>query len=1032
MVAGFLYRYPALLIAGLIAVILAGSNALISLPRLEDPVLGKRVGVVGTVYPVSGSAQVEEQVTIPIENALSSLEHVERVRSTSLKNVSNVVVELDDTKQIAPVWDKVRTELSKLENQLPDGCGVPELEVFPLKAYAAILSLSPATFRNEDFKRDLSSNRPEEWHRLRVAVDELKSQIAGIDGSEQVAVVGDVGEEVRVEILPEQLFSLGASAAMISGKISSVASGEASTFESVDQLSAIKLRFGPQDPVLLSDVASIRQTTTFQGREKALVDGVESIVLGVLVSDTIRIDAWAQELDDVLRDFENRNASIQVESLFSQADHVESRMQLLIRNLGMGAAAVVGVVVILMGWRNMLVVASTLPLSVLMVLAGMKVLDIPIHQMSVTGLIVALGLLIDNAIVMVEEVRMRRKHGRSPLSAINASIHHLALPLFGSTLTTALAFLPIAILSGPAGEFVGSIAVSVILAIVASLMLAMSVVPALVGMTGCRANPGWFSDGISNATIERMYKASLRYIFRAPIDGIILSLMLPLAGFLVSMHLPVQFFPPTDRAQIYIEVEKASRNGLDDVAASVQKVEEIVAGDSRIGRQSWFLGRSAPTFYYNVVPSRRGATSYAQAFLDVKSSQPTRALVRDLQQSIDASVSDCRCVVRQLEQGPPFDAPIEIRVVGPEADELTRIGDQIRRRLSQIRHVTQTRCDLSDVAPKIGWDMDPLVAERLQVTREDVAGFAYTTLNGAVAGQVVVDGQQLPVRVVVALGADSRLEKLAALPFVMRPSSVLPSGPVSFGRVAKPVMDSDYDRSTRLDGRHVNEIKAYLQAGILPSVVLDDFKSQFAKSGIELPDGYEIQFGGETEKRADAVGRLMANAFLLAAAMLVALFLVFRSIRSALIIAAVGGLSIGLGPFSLFLFGYPFGFMAIVGTMGLVGIAINDSIVVLAALRAECSANDNSDAVADVVFNCTRHIVTTTLTTIFGFLPLVVGGSEFWPPLAISIAGGVGGATLLALYFVPSLYLAIGKSSDRSVPKYLIRPSSFSDAEKRS
>ena len=278
-----------------------------------------------------------------------------------------------------------------------------------------------------------------------------------------------------------------------------------------------------------------------------------------------------------------------------------------------------------------------------------------------------------------------------------------------------------------------------------------------------------------------------------------------------------------------------------------------------------------------------------------------------------------------------------------------------------------------------------------------------------------------PARVVVSLPADSRLETLAALPVVMQKSHFRESGPALLANIATPFPSTDYDRSLRLDGRHVNEIKAYIQAGVLPSVALDEFKAQLEESEIDIPDGYELQFGGETEERADAVGRLMANAVLLAAAMLFTLFAVFRSIRSALIIAAVGGLSIGLGPLALFLFGYPFGFMAIVGTMGLVGIAINDSIVVLAALHAECDSAAGVDDVAETVFGCTRHIIATTLTTIVGFLPLIVGGSEFWPPLAISIAGGVGGATLLALYFVPSLYLFVGSPAapDR---RYLIRP----------
>ena len=212
----------------------------------------------------------------------------------------------------------------------------------------------------------------------------------------------------------------------------------------------------------------------------------------------------------------------------------------------------------------------------------------------------------------------------------------------------------------------------------------------------------------------------------------------------------------------------------------------------------------------------------------------------------------------------------------------------------------------------------------------------------------------------------------------------------------------------RIDGRRVNEIKAYLQAGVLPSVVVDNFKQRLTQAGFALPSGYALEFGGETEQRSQAINNLIANAIVLFALMLLTLVASFRSFRCAFIIAVVGAMSAGLGPLALDIFGFPFGFMAIVGTMGLVGVAINDSIVVLAAIRANASSRAGDSAeMTNVVADCTRHIIATTLTTIVGFLPLILGGGGFWPPLAITIAGGVGGATLLALYFVPSLYLVL-------------------------
>jgi multidrug efflux pump subunit AcrB len=273
------------------------------------------------------------------------------------------------------------------------------------------------------------------------------------------------------------------------------------------------------------------------------------------------------------------------------------------------------------------------------------------------------------------------------------------------------------------------------------------------------------------------------------------------------------------------------------------------------------------------------------------------------------------------------------------------------------------------------------------------------------------------------------LDQLAAIPLITqgpppsagstgRPPGQLAKAPVNstLASLTEFQLTSDVGGIVRIDGRRVNEVKAYIQAGVLPSIVMESFKTRLMESDFSLPEGYTLEFGGETEQRSNAVRSLIANAIVLFALMLMTLVASFRSFRCAIIIACVGGLSVGLGPLALFVFGYPFGFMAIVGTMGLVGVAINDSIVVLAAIRGnQPSLDGNVVELTRVVSGCTRHIIATTLTTIVGFLPLILTGGGFWPPLAIAIAGGVGAATFLALYFVPALHLLLFRKNRTAV-----------------
>ncbi len=336
-----------------------------------------------------------------------------------------------------------------------------------------------------------------------------------------------------------------------------------------------------------------------------------------------------------------------------------------------------------------------------------------------------------------------------------------------------------------------------------------------------------------------------------------------------------------------------------------------------------------------------------------------------------------------------------------------------------------TRADAGESIPNLSLELDQIAAEKSGLSETEVAGQLYTTLIGAPAGKLFDGSEELPVRIKLKFGDESKLDLLGALPIYSAnqrpaagpgdPRNSSPPPTPSLASLAEFELTADAGASVRIDGRRVIEIKAYLQAGVLPSVAVNEFKKRLAQSGLVLPSGYKLEFGGETEQRSQAVSNLIANSIVLFALMLLTLVASFQSFRCALIIAAVGFMSAGLGPLALQLFGYPFGFMAIVGTMGLIGVAINDSIVVLAAIRANPAASAGNVAeITDVVADCTRHVITTTLTTIVGFLPLIVGGGGFWPPLAITIAGGVGGATLLALYFVPSLYLVLRGSPNVS------------------
>ena len=1031
MITGYLHRNPRIVWLLLATIVIAGLSSYFVIPRLEDPVLGQRVAVVTTTYPGADPAKLDSTVSNPIESWLKEFPEIKQVRSNTRTNISNVVIELhDQVNDAESVWSSIENKLSANAGQLPAGCNDPDLDVFPLKAFAAILAIVPKSEIELD---------PFQHRRL---ARELRARLLNLSSTESVEIFGDPGEQISIEVDPAVLSSTGLTVGRIAQQIEDselVPAGDSELAgmqliidiqeeaDLIQRLGQVFITYRPdEEPTRLSEIATIVRRTRQPQTSQALVDGRKSLVLGIMASSDSRIDLWTQQLQQVTSQFkQDFPGSFSVEPLFLQSSQIDQRMNGLLQNLAISTLAVVLLVFLLMGWRCMIVVAISLPLSALLVLCGLRMLSIPIHQMSVTGLIVALGLLIDNAIVMVEEVRSRIFKGLKPLQAMTEAIRHLGMPLFGSTLTTILAFLPIATLPGPAGEFVGSIAVSVILAIGASFLLAITLLPQMMIMLGVNENrTGLLDYGIRFKPLESLYRLSLKATFKVPLLGILLGAALPVIGFYFAQGLPRQFFPATDRNQLQIELEMPASSRLGSVRESVDIVNEIVAADAQVRRQCWFLGHSAPTFYYNVVPRRRGTPSYAQAFVDFSGQADADQLANRLQKQIDAQVLGARVIVRKLEQGPPFDAPLEIRVLGNDIQMLEKLGTELRQILSTTNSVTHTRADLEDTVRKMDLDLDPAASRDAKLSPQDVSKFLFAAVNGAPAGTLFDSGQELPIHVRVDYGERSKMELLSALQVSTgrpvshsanqsasgSPPTEPPPSP-TLGSLGEFGLNAEVAAVLRLDGRLVNEVKAYTKSGVLPSVVLDEFKSRLGESDFVLPDGYRIEYGGESEKRDEAVSTLIANAVVLFALMLLTLVAVLGSFRGALTIAAVGGLAIGLGPLALYCFGFPFGFMAIVGTMGLVGVAINDSIVVLAAIRANRKEAAENGAAArelsEVVFGCTRHIIATTLTTMIGFLPLILDGGRFWPPLAIVISAGVGGATLLALYFVPSLYLVL-------------------------
>ena len=802
----------------------------------------------------------------------------------------------------------------------------------------------------------------------------------------------------------------------------------------------------------LGDIARVTRGIREPVSELALIGSKPGVSLGVLMESGNRIDLWAKRIREQLEDFRQRVPNgIKLEVNFDQSGYVETRLDNLISNLLFSAFLVVAVTFVGMGWRSSLIVGAALPLTVFAVFGELQIFGIPIHQMSVSGLIIALGLLIDNAIVVVDEIQVELEHGLKPKDAVVKTVNYLTVPLLTSSLTTILTFLPIGLLPGGAGEFVGSIAWGVIMSLVSSLAISLTVIAALSGrflgktittnhnsrpkresrksliskLLSIVKNPNaWWNSGFSSPFLGRIYRKTLNWATAKPLIAIVLTMILPVMGFINVGSLPTQFFPSLARDQFQIEVEFPAQTSIAQTREDVLLARKLIQEHSEVEEVHWFVGESAPKFYYNFTGGIKNAAYYAQAMVQLNTDKGVMELIRTLQDELDSAFPSARVLVKQLEQGPPFEAPVEMRIFGPDVQQLRILGAQVREILTQIPDVTHVRDDLTETLPKLGLEVDEEQARLVGLDNRAIAQQLETYLEGSVGGSILEATENLPVRVRIANSNRGDLSQIASLN--LQPTQQGGNEPNlrPLSALGKFNLVPQLASISRRNEQRVNTVQAFISAGTLPSVVLEQLQERLEVQKFELPPGYRYEYGGEQAESGEATGNLMSTVGLLGLIMVITLVLSLGSFRMAGIVFAVGVGSVGLALFALWAFGSVFGFMAIVGTMGLIGIAINGAIIILSAFNEDEGAKQGDvKAVREVVVKATRHVLTTTITTMVGFIPLISDGDPFWLPLAIAIAGGIGGSPLLALYFTPAAYLLVkGRRKNTRKRKQLLLP----------
>lgn len=1023
------FRNRYLLVLSIVVILVGGLSAIVSLPRLEDPRIVNRNPIVITAVPGASAEHVETLVTEVLEEALQEVEAIKDIESSSLAGVSIISVELNDSVTAAEnqeIFSEIRDQIGDALPLLPPEARVPFIDD---KRGPAAFTLIVAIRWDQDTPAQLGI--------LNRLAEDLSDRIRNVDGTELVRLYGEPEEEITVTVDPAELAELGLGAAEVASLIAAADSktpagvlrgarsdvllevqGE---LNSLERIAKIPLASGRSQAVVrIGDIAEVKRDWRRPSTEIALVDGQRSVLIAARMADGQRVDDWAHKVDVVIDDFAIFvGGGVVVDRIFEQESYTTSQLTALVKNLLAGAAVVVGVVFVMMGWRLALIVGLALPLVVSMVLFGLQISGNAIHQMSIYGIIVALGLLIDNAIVMADEVTKNKAQGRSALEAVDGAVRHLFSPLFSSTLTTVLAFAPILLLPGGVGDFVGSIGGGVIMALIASLVVALTITAALSGIFAKPTPAGqakrFWRDGLGAAWLTGLYRGGLGLGLRLPMAAILLACFLPASGFIAARSLGNEFFPSVDRDMFEVQVWLPGDSSIENTRRQADAIEAVIREVEQAERVYWLVGGSFPTVYYNLVMNKDNSGHYAHAIVTAESSEAAKAMIDPLQAELDRRFPEAQVVVGQFGQGPPVVADVEYRLYGPSMSVLQNLGERVRLALQLHPEILHTQATMPRGEPKLWLKADEDEAQLAGLTLGDVASQLQANLEGGVGGSVIENLEQMPVRVRYRDEQRSSLSNIASMQFVHSGGDDW----VSLAAIGEIALRPELGGITRFDGERTNIIKGYTRNDALPIDVTYAVLDRLEADGFTLPAGYRIELGGAIEQDSEAKGKLMTYVPILVTLTIATLILVFRSIKLALLLGVVAGLSVGLGLLATWLIQFPISFNTILGTLGLIGLAFNNSIVVLAAIRADPEARaGDRQAIAERIIGTTRHILSTTLTTIGGFLPLlIIVGGDFWPSLAIVLAGGVGGSMILALVFVPAVYVLMNRENSVSRPE---------------
>ncbi|CAG7650722.1 Swarming motility protein SwrC [Paenibacillus solanacearum] len=1047
-----LIRYRKITLLFFVMAVLLGLFNIATLKQRENPEIELTQALVTTVYPGASPEKVEQFVTRPLEDKIKEMSGISVINSTSSANVSVITVEVKPELDLKRAWDTLRQKVQSAVPDLPEDAKQPVVNDDLGKIAEQILHFVV--------------ERPEELESLRPTMELWKKQLSTVSGVSNVEIVGQPEQEVAVTIDADKLdtFRLpwGVVAQALTSKHDRVPLGTvdqgnkryyvnlSGEWKSAEDIANTEIYGLPNGNTLkIKDIADIelrpkKKEASILHNGKPALDLVINAEKGADIPDLQRkIDVKVQELAPQLP------SNVKLESLFTQKESLDHLFRDLGRELLIGILVVIVVCSLGLTFGTSLIVALAIPISITVGFIPVELMGIDLNQITIVAIVIVLGILVDDAIVVNDNIQRRLQLGDDPATASLEGSRDVAISILTATIATAAAFLPLFFLKGNIGSFIRPLPVVISLTLAASMAMSLTIIPIYRQWAGERASrrksanrsaaaqpalsasaevsaaaetaqprdplllesrmtPGLLGKPIGR--LSEFYGRQIYTFLRRPLLTGIVALLLGTSAFGLLPLLGVQYFPPAEKDELLIDFKLPTDRVFAETEYTVAKAAAWMEQQPGVQFVSAYAGTSAPRFYYS--EAGMSGTNVGQLFVKVdRSKMKTKEALGYWREQLKSMFpADVEITPRELEQGPPVGAPIAIRISGDDLGELRQISSNIQDTLKRIPGTVSVSDDVGADMNTFEVMADPAKLSLFGVNDKDLSMTVRMATDGLNVTELQKGEELLDVTLYAKAKSHNPVDTMNKL---LVPN--VKGGTVAVREVAD-VRNSAMIKSIhhRNQTRTIS-VRSYTQDRLADDIV-KDLKLEMSK--YPLPAGYTLEYGGENEERNDAFASIGQLSIVVILLIYIVMVMQFYSLSIPLLILSTVYLAAGGAVIGLFLTGSPIGFMALMGLVSLSGIVVRNGIILIEFIEQALERGLSLyEAVAEAGKARLRPILLTMATAIGGLLPMTIMGGNLWRPMGITIISGLIYSTLLTLIVVPSLFVILQQWRERRAAK---------------